>query len=807
MSETRRELKSKVRLHLDNWPIVHSPTPINMQTELWIDAVLSTMTLAQKVGQVVQADIPSVTPEEVAEYHLGSVLNGGNSSPGGRIRAAPEEWLALADAYWLASFREDGTGIPVIWGTDAVHGHNNVVGATIFPHNIGLGAANDENLVERIGRVTAVEMRATGIEWTFAPTLAVTRDDRWGRTYESYSEIPEIVANLGAALVRGLQGDPASEEFLGPDHVVATAKHFLGDGGTTGGRDQGETEGTESDLRDIHAPGYVSAIQFGVQTVMASYSSWQGQKMHGFTDAMTGLLKGRWNFDGFIVGDWNAHGQLEGCTETDCPDALLAGLDMYMAPDSWKGLIETLTRQVGDGTIPIARLDDAVRRILRVKKRLGLFDQPRPSHRKWAGEFNMLGCEAHSALADEAVRKSSVLLKNANGLLPLYPEQRVLVVGEAADDIGAACGGWSLSWQGGGLQKAEYPHAETLLVGVKRIVGQASGTVEYSADGRFNSLPDVAIVVFGEEPYAEFRGDLETLDFCPGETREAEQMRRFRDAGIPVVAVFYSGRPLWVNPELNASDAFIAAFLPGTRAGALADQIFADRSGLALHDFTGRLSFSWPRDADQYRLNPGDADYDPLFPLGSGLSLGDPCALEQLHEEGLKASADRLRIFDQGRLVGSWALMLEGDAGLFAWDPGRPLAPGSPILTRLVDHGRQENALSLEWSEAGAAVFGHDPMDMTRESVGDFHLSVHFMADAAITNRLKVSLLSEQGETSVTGAGLTLSSDGNEHHMYISLKNAPGLGADLTDFTGLRLELDQPGILILTRIVFEMITT
>jgi beta-glucosidase len=480
---------------------------------------------------------------------------------------------------------------------------------------------------------------------------------------------------------------------------------------------------------------------------------------------------------------------------------------MYMAPDSWKGLIETLTRQVEDGTIPMARLDDAVRRILRVKKRIGLFDQPKPSHRKWAGDFSRLGCDAHSVLADEAVRKSSVLLKNANGLLPLHPGQRVLVVGEAADDIGAACGGWSLSWQGGGLQRTDYPQAETLLDGVKRIVGQAGGTVEYSAEGSFSSPPDVAIVVFGEETYAEFRGDLETLDFCPGETREAERMRSLRDAGIPVVAVFYSGRPLWVNPEFNASDAFIAAFLPGTRAGALADQIFADRRGFALHDFTGRLSFSWPRDPDQYRLNPGEVDYAPLFPLGFGLSLGDTCTLGALHEAGLKSSADRLRIFEQGRFVGSWTLTLEGNGGAFAWDADARTGANLPVIARLVDHGRQENALLLDWREQAAAVFRHAPMDMTRESNGDFHLCVFFVADDDTASRLNVSLLSEQGETPMTEAGLTLSSEGNEHRMTISLKNAPGLGADLSGFTGLRLALDEPGTLILTRIVFEMITT
>ena len=795
-------------LHLEDWPRIQPPNLFDPDLEARIDLLIQGMPLARKIGQVVQADIPFVTPEDVAAYHLGSVLNGGNSSPGGRVRAAPEEWLALADDYWCASVGTDGMGIPAMWGTDAVHGHNNVVGATIFPHNVGLGAANDENLMERIGRATALEMRTTGMDWTFAPTLAVTRDDRWGRTYESYSESPDLVARLGAALIRGLQGDPETEEFLGPDHVLATAKHFLGDGGTVGGRDQGETEGDESTLRDIHAPGYVSAIAAGAQTVMASFSSWQGHKMHGFGEALTNLLKEHWAFDGLVVGDWNGHGQLPGCTETDCPDALLAGLDLYMAPDSWKGLIETLTRQVEEGIIPMSRLDDAVRRILRVKGRLGLLDSPRPSQRRHAGAFELLGCEAHAALADEAVQKSAVLLKNYDGLLPLKPGLNVLVVGEAADDLSIACGGWSLCWQGGGLEKADYPHAETLLDGIRRIVGQGGGRVQFSPDGSYSGKPDVAIVAFGEAPYAEFRGDLDTLDYCPGEAREAVRMRALKEAGVPVVAVFYSGRPLWVNPELNASDAFVAAFLPGTRAGALADQIFCDTMGAPLHDFTGRLSFSWPQDPDQYGLNAGDPDYAPLFPLGFGLSLADRCTLETLHECGLKAAADRLRIFEQGGLVGSWALSLEGDAGSADWGAGRRQSvPGAPVLAVLTDHGRQENALLLEWREAGPAVFHHEPLDMQREANGDIHLRISFAADQAMASDLSVALLSAAGVTPIIGDAFRLSSvEGDLHRIDISLKKAPSLGADLSAFTGLQLSSARQGRIVLVGIVFEMIT-
>ncbi|MCA8897868.1 MAG: glycoside hydrolase family 3 C-terminal domain-containing protein [Hyphomonas sp.] len=792
----------KPLLDLDAWPRVRPVFAADPAVEARIDVLLAGMSMAEKVGQVVQADIASVTPEDVRTYHLGAVLNGGNSAPGGRSRAAPAEWLALADAFWLASAGEEGAGIPVIWGTDSVHGNNNVVGATIFPHNAGLGATGDVDLFERIGRATALEMRATGQDWTFAPTLAVTRDDRWGRTYESYSESAELVARFGAALVRGLQGRPGEPGFLGPDHVVATAKHFVGDGATEDGRDQGETIVSERDMRDVHAVPYAAALEAGLHGVMASFSGWQGQKMHGREDLLTGLLKRHWNFDGVVVGDWNGHGQLPGCSETDCPDAIVAGLDMYMAPDSWKELAGNLLRQVREGVIPVARLDDAVRRVLRVKARAGLLDAPRPSERPHGGDFGLLGCEAHVRLADEAVRKSAVLLKNAGNLLPLRRGLRVLVVGAAADDIGTACGGWSLSWQGGGLQKPDYPHAETLLDGIRRIVGAAGGTVEYSPDGEFAVRPDVAIAVYGERPYAEFRGDLETLDFCPGAGREAVRLRRLKAAGIPVVSVFYSGRPLWVNPELNASDAFVAAFLPGTRAGALADLLFAAEG----EEFTGRLSFSWPRDVDQYVLNAGDEDYAPLFPFGFGLSLGDTCRLGELHEKGAGGGDDGRTVFDLGSLIGSWRLELGDAAGVEALQRRQAASPGGTVQARPADYGRQENALRIEWSGDGSATFLHDPLDLRRESNADFSLRLAYVADDASVQGLEVLLLGEAGSAEVRHGSLLPEAEADERRLDAPLKWAAAEGSDLSAVHGVQLRLRGEGAIILTRIAFEMVT-
>ncbi len=364
----------------DNWsarPVTVAPDKV---VEQRVNDLLATMSLEQKVGQIIQADIGSVTPDDVYRYHLGSVLNGGNSDPGGRYNAPAKAWLAAADAFYAASMKPNGKlpRIPVIWGSDAVHGHNNVVGATLFPHNIGLGAARNPDLVRRIGAATAIEMRVTGLDWTFAPTLAVVRDDRWGRTYEGFGETPEIATSYAAPLIEGLQGRVGDKDWLRGPHIIATAKHFLGDGGTSGGKDQGDAVMPEAQLRELFSPPYLPALDAGVQSVMVSFSSWNGVKMHGNHSLMTGVMKDRWNFDGFLVGDWNGHGQVAGCTATDCPQSVIAGLDMFMAPDSWKELYRTTLAHAQDGTLPMPRLDDAVRRILRVKVRAGLFEAGKP---------------------------------------------------------------------------------------------------------------------------------------------------------------------------------------------------------------------------------------------------------------------------------------------------------------------------------------------------------------------------------------------------------------------------------------------
>ena len=587
--------------------------------------ILSRMSLERKVAQLIQPQINSFTPEDMERYRFGSYLNGGNGGPYGDEYAPASEWLRYADEMYLASVApmpDDEPVIPTIWGTDAVHGHTNVVKATIFPHNIGLGATRDADLLRRIGEATAVEIEVTGIDWNFSPTVAVARDDRWGRTYESYSEDPAIVAPLGAALVEGLQGRKGDPDRLGAGHVIATAKHFFGDGGTEQGVDQGDVNGDIEALKKIHAAPYPATIAAGVETIMASFNSINGRKMHGNEALLTDVLRGELGFDGLVVGDWNGHGQVAGCTNTDCPQSLLAGLDIYMVPDDWKGLMDNLVALVEDGTIPMARLDEAVGRVLRMKLRAGLLDGfVKPSDRPNAGQYELMGSPEHRAIAREAVAKSQVILKN-NGVLPLKEGAHVLVAGTAADDIAQAAGGWTLTWQGGGdLDNSYFPGATSIWSGLETAVEASGGSATLSADGSYDAKPDVAIVVFGEEPYAEFAGDRKHLGFTDEEGLEL--LRKFKAENVRTVAVFLSGRPMWMNREMNAADAFVASWLPGGEGAGIADVLTGAMPA------TGKLGFSWPATCDFGPLNGPDG---ALFPVGYGRSLTDTSPTPVLDE-------------------------------------------------------------------------------------------------------------------------------------------------------------------------------
>ncbi|MFN3945821.1 MAG: glycoside hydrolase family 3 protein [Allosphingosinicella sp.] len=744
------------------WPAVRSRVALDPTMEARIDALLARMSVEEKVAQTIQPDISSITPEEYRRYRFGSILAGGNSSPGGDETAPAQEWLALADAFWDASMEglEGGVRIPVMWGIDAVHGHANIVGATIFPQNIGLGAARNPELIRRIGEVTAIEMAVTGIDWNFSPTLAVPRDARWGRTYEGYSEDPEIVALYAGPKIEGLQGRPGTGEFLRGGRVIATAKHFVGDGGTEGGRDQGDFQGSFEELRDVHGAGYPPAIEAGVQAIMASFSSVNGDKVHGSHQLLTAAVREQMGFDGLMVGDWNAHGQVPGCTNTSCPASFNAGLDMFMAPDSWRDLYDNTVAQVRSGEISQARLDEAVRRILRVKLRAGLFEAGRPSSRPYAGRFDLLGAPAHRAVARQAVRESMVLLKNEGSVLPLRPGMNVLVAGDGAHNIPKQSGGWTITWQGTGIGNEHFPNGQSIYDGIRETVAAAGGMATLSVDGRIDGRPDVAIVVFGEEPYAEFVGDRPNLEFSPGDKSHLDLMRRLRAAGIPVVAVFLSGRPMWVNPEINASDAFVAAFLPGSEGGGVADVLFAAADGSVRHDFRGRLSFSWPRRADQVPLNRGQPGYDPLFAYGHGLTYGQPGDVPRLPEDrpvGAPAGSDGV-LFGRGSLPDGWSFALAEEGGVASPVSGNAGATGSGRLRVAgTDRRAQEDARSFTWDgngPASAQIRAARPLDISRETNGELSLAFEYRVEAPPT--APVALGMQSGDVTaalpVTGA-------------------------------------------------------
>ncbi|UXB30414.1 exo 1,3/1,4-beta-D-glucan glucohydrolase [Stenotrophomonas maltophilia] len=723
----------------DPWPQVTWPLAADPALEKRITDLMAAMTVEEKVGQLVQGDIASLTPDDVRRYRLGSILAGGNSDPGGRYDASPAEWLALADAFYDASMdtSKGGKAIPLLFGIDAVHGQSNIIGATLFPHNIGLGATRNPELLRQIGGITALETRVTGMEWTFAPTVAVPQDDRWGRSYEGYSESPEVVASYAGAMVEGLQGRVGTPEFLDGRHVIASVKHFLGDGGTTDGKDQGDTRISEPDLVRIHAAGYPPAIAAGAQTAMASFNSVNGEKMHGHRHYLTDVLKGRMNFGGFVVGDWNGHGQVKGCTTTDCPATINAGLDMAMASDSWKGFYETTLAAVKDGRITPQRLDDAVRRILRVKFRLGLFEAGRPSTRAVGGQFALIGAPAHRAVARQAVRESLVLLKNQNGVLPLSPKQRILVAGDGANDVGKQAGGWTLNWQGTGTTRKDFPNADSIYEGIAHQARAAGGEAVLAVDGRYAVKPDLAVVVFGEDPYAEFQGDRPTLAYKPGNETDLALLKRLKADGIPVVAVFLSGRPLWVNREINAADAFVAAWLPGSEGAGIADVLLRGSDGRVQHDFKGKLSFSWPRTATQYANNVGQKDYDPLFAFGFGLTYADNGDLAALPEaSGVTGNEGATGVFfARGDAGPGMALRLEQAAGQGLTVTRVPDAlPDDRLKITGVDHLAQEDGRRLAWSgkgEAVAALQSHTALDLQRESNGDLMLLTTLRVDAA----------------------------------------------------------------------------
>ncbi len=713
-------------VHPELWPAAKSPAAItDAATEARIDALMKKMTIEQKVGQLIQGDISTITPKDLEAYPLGSILAGGNSGPNGNERSSAADWAKLVGEFRAVSMKPqaNGVAIPIIFGVDAVHGHNNIPGATLFPHNIGLGAARDPELIHRIGAVTAAEIAGSGIEWTFAPTLAVPQDLRWGRSYEGYAADPQLVAAYAKAMVLGLQGKLAPGKTVDASHVAATAKHFLADGGTFEGKDQGDAKVDEKELIAKHAMGYPAAIDAGALTVMASFSSWQGVKHHGNKGLLTDALKEKMGFEGFVVGDWNGHGQVAGCSVTDCAQSINAGLDMFMAPDSWKGLYETTLKQAKDGTIAAARLDDAVRRILRVKYKLGLF----PEGHVDRSAVKAVGTPDHVAVAREAVAKSLVLLKNNGNVLPVKPGARVLVTGPGADNMAMQSGGWTISWQGTDVVRSDFPNGQTIWEALDKAVGDAGGKAVLSESGSFAEKPDVAIVVFGEAPYAEFQGDVATLDYQPTEATDLATLKKLKAAGIPVVALFLSGRPMFTNPEINVADAFVAGWLPGSQGAGVADVLVAGKDGKTARGFTGTLPFAWPSDA----RSPVEK---PQFAAGYGLKYGDTTTVPQLSEElgvDISAALNVENFFSGGRARAPWVLSITDAGGKRPVESAPIASPGGMIAARSVDVRAQEDGKSFTWTGPATLELTGPYADLSRQLNNSFALRVDWRVDAA----------------------------------------------------------------------------
>jgi beta-glucosidase len=563
--------------------------------------LLGRMTLDEKLGQMTQAERGAVNNGQITQFRLGSLLSGGGSAPSPNNATG---WANMYDAFQNAALATP-LGIPLIYGVDAVHGHNNVIGATIFPHNIGLGATRDPALVQNIGRAVAEEVSGTGIDWDFAPCLCVARNDRWGRTYESFGERPDLVSSM-ATIVTGLQGAALNA----PGSVLATAKHYVGDGGTTSGTDQGNTQITEAELRAIHLPPFQAAVQRGVGSVMISFSSWNGVKMHGNQFLITSVLKGELGFSGFVITDWNGIDQIDGqpgFTAAEVRTAINAGIDMVMVPDAWQNFISILRTEVSAGRIAMSRIDDANRRILTKKFELGLFEHPLTDR-----SFTpLVGSAAHRSLARQAVRQSLVLLKNTGNVLPLpTANAKIFVAGKSADNIGLQSGGWTISWQGS--SGATTP-GTTILQGIRNTVA-ASTTVTFNATGAgIDGSYRAAIAVVGETPYAEGMGDR------PGamglDNTDLQAINTLRASGVPVIVVLVSGRPLDIAAQLPNWSALVAAWLPGTEGQGVADVLF----GVAQP--TGKLPMTWMSSASQQPINDGDGK-PPLFPFGFGLAYG-----------------------------------------------------------------------------------------------------------------------------------------------------------------------------------------
>jgi beta-glucosidase len=590
--------------------MLHSQQYKDKTVSIKIKNLLAEMTLDEKIGQMTQVDHRYLEQKsDIKTYFLGSLLSGGGSAPDtNNLRS----WVRMYNEYQDFAL-DTRLAIPLIYGIDAVHGHNNVYGATIFPHNIGLGCSNDEELVQKISEATAREVRATGLDWTFAPCLAVSQDERWGRTFESYSEDTDIVDRLGIASIKGYQGN----NLESPNSVLACAKHYVGDGSTifgtgiNGGIDRGDVLVDEIELRSRYIKPFRSAVENGVGSIMISYNSWQSKRLHGHSYLINDILKKELGFSGFVVSDWSAIDDIDEDYKTSIIAAINAGLDMVMVPGehnkkshSYIEFINLLKESVLEGSVSLNRIDDAVYRILRIKYSMGLFEKPL----KDFSRLNEIGSSRNRELAREGVNKSVVVLQNNNDVLPISKNiKSILVAGEHGHDLGYQCGGWTISWQGG---SGNTTIGTTVLDGIRDKIGKHS-SVTFSENGNGASDHDIIVAVVGETPYAEMVGDRESLELS---NKDKILIKKLIKTGKPIVLILISGRPMIITPYLEHVDAVLAAWFPGTEGIGVADLLFGDVPP------TAKLSFSWPKNMDQIPINYGDKTYDPLFPLGYGLT-------------------------------------------------------------------------------------------------------------------------------------------------------------------------------------------
>ena len=564
-----------------------------------VSQMLSRMSLEEKIGQMTQVErneLDSIS--DLATYNIGSILSGGGSAP------TPNNlysWIDMYNQYQNVSL-QSSSGIPLIYGIDAVHGHSNVVGAVIVPHNIGLGATWNPDLVQKISKITASEVSATGIDWTFAPCIAVPQNERWGRTYEGFGETAEINQIMGKASIVGFQGNNLALD----NTILACAKHFIGDGGTTNGIDQGNTQVSEEILRELHLPAYIDAIEKEVGTIMATYNSWNGKKVHGYKYLLTDLLKTELGFNGFIISDWKGVDQVNSDYKEAIKQSINAGVDMVMVPDRYKDFIGLTIELVNENQIPISRINDAVSRILKQKLLLGIFEKPYAEES--STEIDLFGSQEHRDIARQAVRESMVLLDAKNNVLPLKQDgQTIGLAGVLADDLGAQCGGWTIAWQGG---NGDITEGTSILEGFNKITNTSE--VIFNQNGDFDKDIDVAVVVIGEKtPYSEGGGDRSSLNI---DNQDIALLKKMKSQNIPTVALLISGRPMILGEALINSDAMIAAWYPGTEGDGIAEILFGN------YQPTGKLTNTWPNDMRQIPINFGDESYNPLYPYKHGLT-------------------------------------------------------------------------------------------------------------------------------------------------------------------------------------------